>query len=280
MFQFTTVSEIKNYINLINKTNDLIGFIPTMGALHEGHLSLVKKSLGDNNITVVSIFVNPIQFNNKIDLKNYPRSLESDIEKLKKIGCDIVFVPTYNEMYPDENFETIEFGDIENVMEGALRPGHFNGVAIVVKRLFDIISPHRAYFGEKDYQQLLIIKELVMRYDIPVEIVPVQTIREKSGLAMSSRNELLSIEGRNEAKFLYDLLVQAKNMSKDFSFNYIKQFIYQQFNKNKNFKLDYFEIVDEVTLQPVLNKNKNVRVRAFIAAFIENIRLIDNISFD
>lgn len=278
MIQFSTVSAIKNFLNNNKNREKIIGFVPTMGALHDGHLSLVRKSLSENDITVVSIFVNPIQFNNQDDLKKYPRTLKVDLEKLQDIGCDVVFTPDYDEVYPNEVTERFDFGDLERVMEGKHRPGHFNGVAIVVKRLFEIIEPQRAYFGEKDYQQLLIIKALVEKQQFPITIVPVEIVREPHGLAMSSRNELLSPKARQEAGVIYKVLMEVKNMFPDEKPSEIREYVKKQFEQKPDFMLEYFEIADSATLQCVSEKKSFDDIRAFIVAHIENVRLIDNIS--
>ncbi len=278
MIQFTTVSEIKSFFDLSKNKDKIIGLVPTMGALHEGHLSLVNKSMLQNDITVVSIFVNPIQFNNKEDLIKYPRTIEADLTKLRDIGCDMVFMPDYKEMYPEESFEKFNFGEIERVMEGAHRPGHFKGVAIVVKRLFDIVEPHKAYFGEKDYQQLLIIKALVNQLNFPVEIISVEIVRESHGLAMSSRNELLSQKARKSAGLIYRVLMKVKQLFPEIPVSEIKEYVKKQFEANPDFSLEYFEIADESTLKTVSDIKNCGNIRAFIVVWIENVRLIDNIS--
>ncbi len=277
MIEFTTVSELQ--IFLISKKNQqkTIGFVPTMGALHEGHLSLVKKSMAQNDITVVSIFVNPLQFNNPEDLKKYPKTLDKDVEKLQSVGCDVLFAPDYNEVYPESANDFYDFGHLSKVMEGAHRPGHFNGVAIVVKRLFDIVKPQRAYFGEKDYQQLLIVKALVKRHRIPIEIVPVEIVREPHGLAMSSRNELLSTKARQEAGIIFKVLTEVKQLYKSLSVAEIKEYVKKQFEKNPACSLEYFEIANNKTLQLVSDVSTSDEVRAFIVVHIEKVRLIDNI---
>ena len=278
MIQFSTISAINDFLYSDENQKKDIGFVPTMGALHNGHLSLVRKSLLENDLTVVSIFVNPIQFNNQEDLKKYPRTLETDLKKLQDIGCDVVFAPNYNEMYPDEVTERFDFGDLECVMEGKHRPGHFNGVAIVVKRLFEIVKPQRAYFGEKDYQQLLIIKALVKSQDLPIEIIPVEIVREPHGLAMSSRNELLSTHARQEAGIIYKVLKEVKKKFQEKQLLEIKEYVKKQFEENSDFTLEYFEIADSITLQRVPDRKSVKNIRAFIVAHIENVRLIDNIS--
>jgi len=277
MIQFTTVSALQDF--LISKKNQQksIGFVPTMGALHEGHLSLVKKSIAQNDITVVSVFVNPLQFNNPDDLKKYPKTFEKDVEKLQSVGCDVLFAPDYSDVYPEQIIESYDFGYLSRVMEGAHRPGHFNGVAIVVKRLFDIVMPQRAYFGEKDYQQLLIVKALVKRHNLPIEIVPVEIVREPHGLAMSSRNELLSPKAREEAGLIFKVLTDVKQLHESLSVFEIKEYVKKQFDENPEFLLEYFEIANSKTLQIISDGETGDEMRAFIVVHVENVRLIDNI---
>lgn len=255
-----------------------IGFVPTMGALHEGHLALVRRAKKENDLVCVSIFVNPIQFNNPEDLKKYPRDLDKDSELLKSAGCDVLFAPEVDEMYPDEIMESYRFGDLESVMEGRFRPGHFHGVAVVVKRLFDLVNPQKAYFGEKDYQQLQIIKTLVAQTKLPVEIIPCEIVREKDGLAMSSRNMLLSDEERRLAPLIYKTLRDAVDMSQVLTIEELKAWVEEQLHRSKYISLEYFEIADAETLQPVLNLKESNPKRAFITAYLGKVRLIDNMA--
>jgi pantoate--beta-alanine ligase len=257
-----------------------VGFVPTMGALHRGHISLIEEARKSCDIVTCSIFVNPIQFNNSSDLETYPKTIEADIEKLENAGCDLVFIPDTEEMYPEPVSEKYDFGALENVLEGAFRPGHFNGVAVVVKRLFDIMIPDRAFFGEKDYQQLLIIKALVRHDDIPVKIVPCPIIRENDGLAMSSRNARLSEKERAVAPFIYNTLCKAVEMGKTKTVDEIISWGEAQFNGNDNFKLEYFQIADNIELQPVVNKKKSDNARLLVAAWLGNVRLIDNVNIN
>ena len=189
---FKTIPELKNYLSKVKSTGSSIGFVPTMGALHQGHISLIKQACNENSKVVCSIFVNPIQFNNKEDLIKYPRNTDADIKVLQENNCDILFLPDNEEMYPEPVTTIYEFGQLDKVLEGKFRAGHFNGVAIVVKKLFDIVEADKAYFGEKDYQQLAVIKELVKKINIPIDIIPCPTLRESDGLALSSRNIRLS----------------------------------------------------------------------------------------
>ncbi len=274
---FSSVKDIQVFINEQKSLGKSIGFVPTMGALHEGHLSLMRKAKAENDLLVVSIFVNPIQFNNQNDLQKYPRNLKNDSQILETIGCDILFAPNEKEMYPEPIEKKYDFGPLAEVMEGKFRPGHFNGVAIVVKRLFDIVKPTRAYFGEKDYQQLAIIKKLVEIENLAVEIVPCPIVRDNDGLAMSSRNRLLTPEQRKEAPFIYKTLQEAKLRRQHICANPLRQMIINLFEGNENFRLEYFDIVDDINLQSINGWNKKVGTMAFVAAWLGDVRLIDNI---
>ncbi|MFC4738610.1 pantoate--beta-alanine ligase [Flavobacterium ponti] len=270
------------YLKTIWDKNCAIGFIPTMGALHQGHLSLIKKSILNNDYNVVSIFVNPTQFNNSQDLEKYPRTLERDIEKIKTVcpGC-IVFAPSVDDIYEGKtNSISFNYDGIENEMEGKHRPGHFDGVGTIVKKLFEIVQPTNAYFGEKDFQQLQIVKKLVSKNNLKVNIVGCPIFREENGLAMSSRNERLSKTDREEASIIYKTLVTAKEKFGTKSAKEVTKWIENSFKKNKNITLEYFEIAEETTLKTCNRKSKNKKYRAFIAVFIDNIRLIDNISLN
>ena len=276
---FLTVSDTQMELDQLRKASKSIGFVPTMGALHRGHLELMKTAKRDNDILVVSIFVNPIQFNNKEDLEKYPRNLENDISLLEEINCDILFSPSVEEMYPEPEKEKFDFGSLERVMEGAFRPGHFNGVAIVVKKLFDVIKPDTAYFGEKDFQQLAIIRKLVEMEQIPVSIVACPIVREEDGLAMSSRNKRLTEKERLVAPFIYNALTDAKNQIKKMSPDEVKFRLKNQFADQSDFRLEYFEIADDKNLQPVSSWTESTGIRGFIAAYLGQVRLIDNIRF-
>lgn len=277
---FYTVSELQEAIAKLKKEGKSIGFVPTMGALHDGHLSLVKKSKEENDIVVSSIFVNPIQFNNKSDLKKYPREEELDSEKLKSVNCDIIFCPSEKEMYPEPDTRVFEFGALDKVMEGKYRDGHFNGVAIVVSRLFDMVKPDKAYFGQKDFQQLAIIKNVTKQLNLPIEVIGCPIIREKSGLAMSSRNALLSEQDRNTAVLISKTLFKAQELTNQITVEELKKWVIEQINTNKDFNIEYFDIVDDETLTTVNNwKEKNAKIGC-IAAYIGGVRLIDNITFN
>jgi pantoate--beta-alanine ligase len=275
-----TVDLMKSFSQKEREKGKRIGFVPTMGALHTGHLKLVEQAINENELVVCSIFVNPIQFNNPEDLKKYPRTLEQDLEKLETTGCHVVFYPSTTEMYPTPETKVYDFGLIDKVMEGRFRPGHFNGVAIVVKKLFDIVSPHKAYFGEKDYQQLAIIRELVKQENISTQIVACSTVREVDGLAMSSRNMRLSASQRLQAPQIFQLLQQASQLYPKKSIVEIKQLVEQTINNNPQMQLEYFELSDAETLNPVTESNYIKPIVACIAVYMGSIRLIDNIVFN
>ncbi|GAB1308351.1 pantoate--beta-alanine ligase [Urechidicola sp. KH5] len=255
-----------------------IGFVPTMGALHKGHLSLINTSISHNDYTVASIFVNPTQFNNSNDLKNYPRTISNDLALLKEVGCDIVFIPTAAEMYKDNlTSEKFDFDGLELPMEGAFRLGHFDGVGTIVKRFFQIIKPTRAYFGEKDFQQLQIIRKMVEKQKLKVQIVPCNIYRESDGLAMSSRNALLSKKHRLAAPFIYHVLKEIQSNFTELGVAKSQQFVKNKFETHNLLKLEYFEIAKESTLLPAKSITPQDNLRAFIAVFAGDIRLIDNI---
>jgi pantoate--beta-alanine ligase len=253
-----------------------IGFVPTMGALHEGHLSLVRKAVAENKIVVVSIFVNPAQFNDSGDFISYPRNLSADLELLENTGCHIVFAPANEEIYPEPDTMVFDFGYAGEVMEGKYRRGHFNGVAQVVSILFDIVKPDKAYFGLKDFQQLIIIKKLVKMLNMPVEIVPCPIVREDSGLAMSSRNELLSAGQRENAALIFKTLTEANNQKGKMSVKELVKWVTDTINNNPFLKIEYFEIVDFENLQPVKDWEEKNKKIACIAVYCGKVRLIDN----
>lgn len=271
---------LMDFLNSTKTPNSTIGFIPTMGALHQGHLSLMQQSLAENNTTVVSIFVNPTQFNNPEDLKKYPRTLDEDLKKITHLDQNIiVFAPSVDDIYEGKVVSRdFDFDGLENQMEGKFRPGHFNGVGTIVKRLFEIVTPTNAYFGEKDFQQLQIVKKMVSKNHLKVNIIGCEIYRETNGLAMSSRNERLSVSEREKASIIYQTLVEAKEKFKTQSCHEVKQWVNQVFESNSIFDLEYFEIADEETLIPCVEKSKDKNYRAFIAVFVNNIRLIDTIS--
>jgi pantoate--beta-alanine ligase len=277
-----TVKELQNQLKKFNLKP--IGFVPTMGALHQGHLSLVRKATAQCPLVVVSIYVNPTQFNDKDDLKNYPRTIEADLALLKTVlrKNDIVFTPGDKEIYPTEDKRIFHFGNLDNVMEALHRPGHFNGVAQVVSRLFDIVQPDYAFFGLKDFQQIAVIKELVRQYGFKVIVVGNPIIREPDGLAMSSRNRLLEQGIRKEAPVIHETLSVVSELIKGHDISYIKKFVTVAIEKKPGFRVEYFEIVDDAQLIPVKTKKelkKGCRYFGCIAVKAGKIRLIDNIEF-
>jgi len=278
MLVFAKIKSVQQKIKSLKKGTS-IGFVPTMGALHKGHLSLIKQAKKENDIVVVSIFVNPTQFNKEEDLINYPKTIDVDLSLLKSIYCDIVFTPTAEEIYSNKiQSQVFNFDGLEHQMEGKFRDGHFNGVGTIVKRLFEIVTPHKAYFGEKDFQQLQIIKKMVQKNQIPVKVIGCAIFREKDGLAMSSRNERLTKEHREIAPFIYKTLTKAKKEFGTKNALDVKNLVENKFKKQPLLELEYFEIADEETLQPIKNKDPKQKYRAFIAVFAGEIRLIDNIS--
>ena len=278
MLVFAKIKSVQQKIKSLKKGTS-IGFVPTMGALHKGHLSLIERAKKENDIVVVSIFVNPTQFDKKEDLINYPKTIDKDLSLLKSVYCDLVFAPSSSEIYANNiKSENFEFDGLEFQMEGKFRDGHFDGVGTIVKRLFEIVKPHKAYFGEKDFQQLQIIRSLVKNYKIPVKIVPCEIYREDDGLAMSSRNARLTIEHRLAAPFIYKTLKKAKLKFGTENALDIVKWVENEFKKDPLLELEYFEIAEEETLQTIKNNNPKRKYRAFIAVFAGKIRLIDNIS--
>ena len=265
-----------DYVERQREMGKKIGFAPTMGALHQGHLSLYKAAKKENDEVISSIFVNPTQFNNPDDFQKYPKTLEKDIELLEKAGVDAVYVPNVEEMYPDGlNSKKYDFDGLENEMEGKYRPGHFDGVGTIVEELFRQVQPHNAYFGEKDYQQLAIIKKMVEKTKLPVKIHGVPTLREEDGLAMSSRNVRLTETQRKEATIIYETLTKVKEWFKVISLEEIKQKVTDIF-RNSNFELEYFVIADKDTLKEANAIDEDKEYRAFIVAYAGKVRLIDN----
>ncbi|WP_281322909.1 pantoate--beta-alanine ligase [Flavobacterium aestivum] len=271
-----------DYLSSIKTTNSTIGFVPTMGALHEGHQSLMRQSTKENDRTVVSIFVNPTQFNNPEDLAKYPRNLESDITKIFSVNSEIIiYAPSVDDIYEGKTLaQSFSFDGLEEKMEGKFRPGHFDGVGTIVKRLFEIVNPTNAYFGEKDFQQLQIVKKMTEKNNLKVNIIGCPIFRETNQLAMSSRNERLTLQEREEASIIYKTLEAAKTKFNSESATKITAWVKKEFEKNNSFTLEYFEIADEATLSTCIRKNKNKKYRAFIAVFVNNIRLIDTISLN
>lgn len=277
MLVVKTIEELKDIVFRVKSNGKSVGLVPTMGALHDGHLSLLKRAKKENEVVVCSIFVNPVQFNNPVDLEKYPRDVEGDLKKIEPY-VDVAFTPTAEEVFPEPPKEVYDFGKLDKVMEGAFRPGHFNGVGIIVKRLLDWTTPDKAYFGEKDFQQLVIIKHLVKQYKLKTQVVPCPIVREASGLAMSSRNQRLSLEDRMKAANIYRILTESLEL-KEAPVQEIKDFVINEINKIDGFKLDYFEIVDDMSLQPVEFKDLSTGIIGCIAVYVGEVRLIDNIRY-
>ena len=279
---FSEKKQIQKFIEQNKLKNQTIGFVPTMGALHQGHLTLVKQALENNTLAVVSIFVNPTQFDNAEDLKKYPRTLEKDIDLLKTLSNEIIiYAPSVHDIYEGQTIaQHFSFDGLEFEMEGEFRDGHFDGVGTIVKRLFEIVTPNNAYFGEKDFQQLAIIRKLVEKHNIPVKIFGCKIHRESNGLAMSSRNSRLKPEYKKAAPFIYKTLVAAKEKFKTESANKITEWVQNEFLKHDLLELEYFIIADIKTLKTVKRKSKNKTYRAFIAVYVDDIRLIDNIALN
>ena len=279
---FSDTAQIKAVVDAFKAQQLTIGFVPTMGALHKGHLALVEKALANNDKVFVSVFVNPTQFNNSDDLDKYPRDLENDMRLLESISKELlIFAPSVDAMYQGNTVsQHFDFDGLEHVMEGKFRKGHFDGVGTVVKRLFEIVRPDNAYFGEKDFQQLQIIKKLVDKHHIPVNIVGCEIHREPSGLAMSSRNSRLTEEQRKAAAFIYKTLKTAKHYFGTKSANEVTKWVTKQFENQELLELEYFIIADVETLKQIKRKSKTKTYRAFIAVYVGKIRLIDNIALN
>ncbi len=279
MLVFDQKKEIKSFLHQERVKNHTVGLVPTMGALHQGHLSLVKKALSENDLVVVSVFVNPTQFDKKDDLEKYPQNLNKDLDLLISVSNKIVvFTPSVDEIYGSTvESQMYEFDGLDKVMEGEFREGHFNGVGTIVELFLRTASPDKAYFGEKDFQQLQIIRKMVEYKNLPYTIVGCPIEREPHGLAMSSRNERLSKSTRKKASFIYTTLLTAKEKFGTESAHVISEWVKSQFSKNGVLELEYFEIADEDTLTPMLKKQANRKYRAFIAVYADDVRLIDNL---
>jgi pantoate--beta-alanine ligase len=275
-----TIDSLKPFLSKERKQGKTVGFVPTMGALHNGHLSLVEQCRKENEICVASIFVNPTQFNDKNDLETYPRTLEKDCEMLKPLGCDYIFAPSEKEMYPEPDTRIFNFGAIAEVMEGRKRPGHFNGVAQIVSKLFDTVAPDNAYFGEKDFQQIAVIRELVRQLGLPVHIVACPIVREADGLAMSSRNMRLTAEQREIAPAIARTLKESCTFVAVKSVKEVEEWVINTLNRLPPLRVEYFEIIDGNTLQPVEDWNETGNPAGCIAVYCDNVRLIDNIKYE
>ncbi|MBE6198829.1 MAG: pantoate--beta-alanine ligase [Rikenellaceae bacterium] len=275
MKTFYKVSELKQELSALERAD--IGFVPTMGALHAGHRSLVEKARKECKCVVVSVFVNPTQFNDKNDLRNYPRTPEADAAVLEAAGADYVLMPSVEEIYPEPDTRQFDFGQIDKVMEGATRPGHFNGVAQVVSRLFNIVEPAKAYFGEKDFQQIAVIKAMVKQLGMDVEIVECPIVRGDDGLALSSRNTLLDEAHRAAAPHIYEVISQCAEMSKQLSPAELTAWVTAEVEKNPCLKVIYFQVVDALSMQQVASWEESDRIQGCIAVQAGEIRLIDNV---
>ena len=275
METITNSEELRRALGSRNRSG--IGFVPTMGALHAGHRSLVERARRECATVVVSVFVNPTQFNDKTDLKNYPRTPEADLRLLEEVGADYVFMPSVEEVYPEPDTRTFDFGMIDKVMEGATRPGHFNGVAQVVSRLFDLVKPAKAYFGEKDFQQIAVIREMVRQLRIPVEIIPCPIVRGEDGLALSSRNTLLDTDHRTAAPYIYKVLKAAVEKSHQTTPDQLAAWVTAQVESNPLLKVIYFQVVDAATMQQVRTWEESPAIQGCIAVQAGDIRFIDNI---
>lgn len=271
--------ELSEIIGNYRSFGKSIGFVPTMGALHAGHLSLIQQCRGNDDIVVASIFVNPTQFNDKNDLKNYPKNIDNDLKLLNAEKCDLVFCPEVEEMYPEPDTRKFDFDGLDKIMEGAHRPGHFNGVAQIVTKFFDAVKPDAAYFGEKDFQQLAIIKHLVQSLNLPIKIVPCPIIREDDGLAKSSRNLLLGINERKSAPLIFRTLKSAGELHLTLPIKEIVNRVIAEINSNPFLSVEYFEIVDDKKLLPIYSWNIENGIVGCIAVKAGKIRLIDNIRF-
>jgi len=276
---YYTINDLQRALSKERSVGKSIGFVPTMGALHQGHLELVKRSAIENDVSAVSIFVNPTQFNDAADLLKYPRTLDADCDLLRTVACNYVFAPDAKEIYPEPDTRVFDFGSLATVMEGRFRPGHFNGVAQVVSRLFDIVKPDKAYFGEKDFQQLAIVRELVRQPGLAVQIIACPIVREKDGLAMSSRNRRLTENQRKQAIAISKTLFESKEKKNIFPAQELKQWVISRINIASELQVEYFEIVDGFTLQPIEKWDDTNYSVGCVAVFAGEVRLIDNITY-
>ena len=274
-----TISELQAELSALKAQGKMVGLVPTMGALHAGHASLVERSVAENDVTVVSIFVTPTQFNDKNDLLKYPRTLEADCELLQSVGAMIAFAPSVEEVYPEPDTRSFSYAPLDTVMEGTFRPGHFNGVCQIVSKLFDMVQPHRAYFGEKDFQQLAIIREMVRQMNYPLEIVGCPIVREADGLAMSSRNTRLSVEERTTALNISRILFESQKYAEVHTLAETKSFVEEGIAAIEGLRLEYYEVVDDRTLQTVREWDEAEGIVGCITVFCGDVRLIDNIRY-
>ena len=280
MIVYRTKDDLTGHLLSLKNEDLTIGLVPTMGALHAGHASLVERAAFENDLVIVTIFVNPTQFNDPSDLEHYPRTLDQDLELLRSLRADLVFVPSVREMYPGKDTQTFDLGGLDRVMEGAYREGHFNGVAQIVSKFFLMIHPDRAYFGQKDFQQLVIVRRLVNILNLDLSVVSCPIIREKDGLAMSSRNVRLSKEERKLAPFIYETLVQAREQKETLSPEQVKEWVRLRFLEQPLMRLEYFEIVEDKGLTSIQTWDEKVNKVGCLAVHLGKVRLIDNLYFD
>ena len=274
-----TIKDLQAALSALRAQGKTVGLVPTMGALHAGHASLVKRSVAENDVTVVSVFVNPTQFNDKNDLVKYPRTLEADCVLLESCGASFAFAPSVEEMYPEPDTRQFSYAPLDTVMEGAFRPGHFNGVCQIVSKLFDAVKPDRAYFGEKDFQQLAIIREMVRQMQFPLEIVGCPIVREEDGLALSSRNARLSGEERQQALRISQTLFESRTFAADHTVEETQRFVEESIAAAPGLRLEYFELVDGTTLQKISHWSNTDYAVGCITVFCGEVRLIDNIKY-
>lgn len=278
MRTINSVSELKDTVKMLKSQGKSVGLVPTMGALHEGHISLVTRCRKENDVVVVSVFVNPTQFNNKEDLRTYPRTEEADKRLLEAAGCDVVFMPTVEEVYPEPDNRVFNLGPVAEVMEGAMRPGHFNGVAQIVSKLFMYVEPDRAYFGEKDFQQIAVIREMVRQEGFRLEIVPCPIVREADGLAKSSRNVRLTPENRAKAPAIAKALMESVEYAKTHTVAETHDKVVEQITA-AGMEVEYYQIVDSLTMQAVENWDDAPQINGCVTVYCGDVRLIDNIAY-
>ena len=279
MIVISKVNELEKAVEAFRIEGKSIGLVPTMGALHQGHLSLVERCRRENDVVVVSVFVNPTQFNNKEDLRTYPRTEDADKSLLAGAGCDIVFMPTVEEVYPEPDTRVFDLGPVAEVMEGAMRPGHFNGVAQIVSKLFMMVKPDRAYFGEKDFQQIAVIRQMVKTEGFKLQIVACPIVREADGLALSSRNVRLSPEARQTAPAIYRTLQESLDYAKSHTVAETQKFVTDRINSFPEMEVEYYQIVDGTTLMPMTSWNESNYIVGCVTAYCGGVRLIDNIAY-
>ena len=279
MIVISKVNELEKAVEAFRIEGKSIGLVPTMGALHQGHLSLVERCRRENDVVVVSVFVNPTQFNNKEDLRTYPRTEDADKSLLAGAGCDIVFMPTVEEVYPEPDTRVFDLGPVAEVMEGAMRPGHFNGVAQIVSKLFMMVKPDRAYFGEKDFQQIAVIRQMVKTEGFKLQIVACPIVRETDGLALSSRNVRLSPEARQTAPAIYRTLQESLDYAKSHTVAETQKFVTDRINSFPEMEVEYYQIVDGTTLMPMTSWDESNYIVGCVTAYCGGVRLIDNIAY-